>query len=278
MSAPGAHHLFSGGDLMAVSRYFGLPGCGKTTVLTMLALKGVRSGRYKNVYTNVQDLHVHGVTYVPFDLFGVYEFRECLILVDEAMVECGDRDYKNFGKDKIQAFVMHRHKFSDIVLFSQEPDGIDKKIRSITDRMYYVSKGFFTGKWFSSIHKIPYGLVWPTENSNGENLGKIVMGYKKPPLLSRIFCKRIFRPRYYPYFNSWEDERLPDIPAQYKLYTDPDHRDPVLRWYLFKSARLLKAVKLYRRSHRKDCFSKSIRSKPARRKKLAACLGAAALR
>lgn len=243
---------------MAVSRYFGLPGCGKTTVLTMLALKGVKSGKYKNIYTNVENLCVHGVTYVPFDLFGFYEFRDCLLLVDEAMVECGDRDYKAFPKERIRAFVMHRHKYSDIVLFSQEPDGIDKKIRSITDRMYYVKKGLITGKWISTIYKIPYGLVWPSENSNGENLGKIVMGYKKPPLLVSLFAKRIYRPKYYPYFDSWEDVPLPVIPSIYSAYIDPDHKDPLIRPYLRRSGTLLKNVKKYRRHHRKTCFSASL--------------------
>ncbi len=246
---------------MAVSRYFGLPGCGKTTVLTMLALKGVKSGKYKHVYSNVENLCIHGVTYVPFDLFGVYEFRDCLILIDEAMVECGDRDHKSFGKEKIRAFVMHRHKYSDIVLFSQEPDGVDKKIRSITDRMYYVKKGFFTRKWISSIYKIPYGLVWPTENSNGENLGRIVMGYKKPPFFACLFARRVYRPKYYPYFDSWEDIPLPPIPDQYQPYQDPNFRDPLLLPAIRKSAALMRCVKKYRRIHRKCCFSRCLHSK-----------------
>lgn len=237
---------------MAVSRYFGLPGCGKTTVLTMLALKGIKSGKYKNVYTNVENLYIHGVTYVPFDHFGIYEFRDCLLLIDEAMVECGDRDFKAFGKDKIRAFVMHRHKYSDIVLFSQEPDGIDKKIRSITDRMYYVKKGLLTGKWISKIYKIPYGLVWPSENSNGENLGKIVMGYKKPPIIASLFCKRVYRPRYYPYFDSWEDSPLPAIPEKYRPYQDPNHRDPIIRPYLNKTIILLRSVRRYRKQLRRS--------------------------
>ena len=237
---------------MAVSRYFGLPGCGKTTVLTMLAIQGVKSQKYKNIYTNVENLCVHGVTYVPFDLFGDYEFRDCLLLVDEAMVECGDRDYKAFGKKKIRAFVMHRHKYSDIVLFSQEPDGIDKKIRSITDRMYYVKKGLITGKWISTIYKIPYGLVWPSENSNGENLGKIVMGYKKPPFFASLFAKRIYRPKYYPYFDSWEDIPLDPIPSKYQPYQDPKYHRPVLRIYHNKSNILLRSRRRYLRKLRHD--------------------------
>ena len=256
---------------MAVSRYFGLPGCGKTTILCWLARNGVKSGKYKHVYSNVESLRVHGCTFVPFDLFGEYDFRDCLLLVDEAMIECGDRDYKSFSKQKIRAFVMHRHKNSDIVLFSQEPDGIDKKIRSITDRMYYVKKPLLTGKWISKIYKIPYGLVWPSENSNGENLGKIVMGYKKPPLLAALFCKRIYRPKLYPYFDSFEDYDADPLPEQYKPYVDPRYRRPVFRIYWNKTIILLRSCKRVRRQARRDhakIFSSTLPSKMKIRRNL----------
>lgn len=216
---------------MAVSRYFGLPGCGKTTTFTWLALDGVSSMNYDHVYGNVH-LTVPGYTYIPFDVLGTYRLDHCLILIDEAMVECGDRDHQNFSKEKLQYFVMHRHYHCDIVLFSQEPDGVDKKIRSITDNMFYVRKGIFTGYWFSTIIKIPYGIVWPTENSNGENLGKIVMGYKKPPLFASLFAKRLYRPKYYPYFNSWEvEDDLKPLPAKYKPNSVDPWLLPVFRSY-----------------------------------------------
>lgn len=200
---------------MAVSRYFGLPGCGKTTTLAMLALNAIKSGKYKNVYCNVY-LNIPGVTYIDFDCYGRYELRDCLILLDEAMVYMGDRDYKNFTKERLEYSVMHRHHFADVVLFSQEADGIDKKMRSITADMFYVKKGLFLGKWVSTIYKIPYGIVWPDSNSNGENLGKIIMGYMKPSLLAKLFARRIWRPKYYKYFDSWEVDQLPALPSKYK--------------------------------------------------------------
>lgn len=205
---------------MAVSRYFGLPGCGKTTTLTMLARRALRSGKYENVYGNVH-LNLPGYTYVPFECFGKYDLINCLYLIDEAMVEAGDRDYKNFDKCKLERFVMHRHDNMDIVLFSQEADGIDKKIRSITDRMFYVKKGFFTGKWISSIYRIPYRILWPDANSAGENVGRILMGYVKPNIFLRIFAYRMFRPQYYKYFDSWERNPLPELPAKYQAIPKP---------------------------------------------------------
>lgn len=245
---------------MAVSRYFGLPGCGKTTTLTALALKGVRSGKYENVYTNVA-LSVHGVTCVPFDVFGEYELRDCLFLVDEAMVVCGDRDHKNFGKEKLKEFVMHRHKNCDIVLFSQEADGVDKKIRSITDRMYYVKKGIFLGKWITNIYRIPYDVMFPGEKGGGDNIGAIIMGYKQPSILSRLFAKRMYRPRYYKYFDSWENDVLPSLPEKYQPYVDPEYRKPLIRPWLNKTVILLRSAKRYRRQHRRSCFSSTLPKK-----------------
>lgn len=228
---------------MAVIRYFGLPGAGKTTILTYHALNASRSGRYRNIYSNVF-LSVHGVTHVPFDVFGTYELRDCLFLVDEAMIVCGDRDHKNFGKEKLKEFMMHRHKDCDIILFSQEADGVDKKIRSITDRMFYVKKGIITGKWFSSIYRIPYDVMFP---EGGDKIGDIIMGYKKPPFLARVFAKRLFRPKYYKYFDSWESDELPPLPPEYKPYQDPNRREALFAPWWNKMGRFYRAAKKIRK-------------------------------
>ena len=219
---------------MAVSRYFGLPGCGKTTTLAMLAYKARCSCRYKNIYCNV-DLALDGVTYVPFDVFGVYELRDCLLLVDEAAICCGDRDYKNFGKEKLKEFMLHRHKDCDIVLFSQEASGVDKKIRSITDRMFYVKKGLFLGKWITNIYRIPYDVMFP---ESGDNLGDILMGYKKPSILSRLTARRIIRSKYYQFFDSWESDVLPPLPAKFQAYQDDLFQRPS-RYIVFDKIRYL---------------------------------------
>lgn len=245
---------------MAVKRFFGLPGCGKTTTFTWLAYKGLTSGKYDNVYGNVH-LSLPGYTYVPFDVLGKYQLENCLVLIDEAMVECGDRDYKGFGKEKIEFFVMHRHYSTDVYLFSQEADGVDKKVRSVSADMYYVRKGLFLGSWVSNIYKIPYGIVWPSENSNGENLGKIVMGYMKPSFLSKMFAKRLWRPKYYKWFDSWEARQLPPLPRRVEIaknvwvdiVTNPGRIEPkhwILR-YLRKTAILLRWERRYKKTQKR---------------------------
>lgn len=202
---------------MAVSLYFGLPGAGKTTLMTHLALKNRK--KYKHIYCNV-NLLIDGVTYIDNDCIGKYDLSDCLILIDEATLFADSRAYKEFGKGKLTYFLEHRHYNADICLFTQQWDGVDRKIRVITDRVYYVFKGKLLGHWFTSYYRIPYGIIIPDPKkmNGGEKLGDIVQGYSKPHILIRMFCPKLFRPMYYKYFDSWERPYLPPLPLQYKPY------------------------------------------------------------
>ena len=92
--------------------------------------------------------------------------------------------------------------------------------------------------------------MFPGDKGGGDNIGAIIMGYKQPGILSRIFAQRLYRPRYYRYFDSWENDPLPELPQQYKPYQDPAHREPLIRPYLHKSCILLRSCKRYRRAAR----------------------------
>lgn len=201
---------------MAVSLYFGLPGAGKTTMMCALMLKGVKSKRYQHVYCNVQN-SIPGVTYIDNDCIGVYDLRDALICIDEATLFADSRAYKSFDKSKLTYFLEHRHYNVDIILFTQQWDGVDRKIRVITDRVYYVYKGMFLGHWFTRSYRVPYGIIIPDPKSAGEKLGEIIQGYAKPNILIRLFSPWLYRPKYYKYFDSWECPPLPQLPAKYKV-------------------------------------------------------------
>lgn len=227
---------------MAISLYFGLPGCGKTTWLTAIAYQALRKGSYANVYTNVH-LNLPGITYIDNECIGKYELRDCLLLIDEATLFADNRDHKNFTKGQISYFLEHRHRHADIVLFTQQWDGVDRKIRVITDRVYYVYKGFLTGKWVSCCWQVPYGILFPDPKKTGEKLGEIVQGYSKPPFLTRVFCRRLWRPKYYKYFDSWELDPFPDLPDKYQVYEPDVITQPCAPAYLSHMRRLRKRTK-----------------------------------
>lgn len=207
---------------MAVILYFGLPGCGKTTLLTKLAYDASKKDKYDNIYCNVK-ISVPGVTYISNDCIGKYKLANGLILIDEATLFADNRSYKEFDKQKIEYFLEHRHFNVDIILFTQQWDGIDRKIRVITDRVYYVYKGVLLGHWFTTYYRIPYGIIIPDKKSNGEKLGEIIQGYCKPNLLIRLFAPKVYRPKYYKYFDSWEQPYRPPLPACYKPHVSIYH-------------------------------------------------------
>lgn len=231
---------------MAVSLYFGLPGCGKTTMLTKLAYDAALSGRYLNIYTNV-GVNIPGVTLIDNSCIGVYELRDCLLLIDEATLFADSRDHKNFTKKQISYFLEHRHRCADIVLFTQQWDGVDKKIRVITDRVYYMYKGTITGFWISKCVRIPYGIVFPDPKKGGDKLGEIIQGYSKPPLLARIFARRIYRPKFYPYFDSWELDPFEPLPEKYRPVYGDIHSN---RWFLHYIKKSRSFYRIIRRDRR----------------------------
>lgn len=212
-----------------VKLFFGLPGCGKTTILTMMAYKALKARRphYKHVYSNVylgRKPPFDRIIYIDKDDIGIYDISDGLLLLDECTLLFDSRDYKNFSKPMLSYFLLHRHYNVDIILFTQQWDGVDRKIRVITDRVYYVYKTILTGKWISKYYRIPYGIIIPDANkkNSGEKLGDIVQGYCKPSFFQRIFCSRVYRPKYYRFFDSWEAPQLPPLPQTMKQPPDAD--------------------------------------------------------
>lgn len=203
---------------MAISLYFGLPGAGKSTLLASHALMAInKKGKYKkyqNVYVNTPDLDISGLIHIENLDLGKYDIRDGLVLIDEATIAYDSRDYKNHSKDFIQYMLLHRHYNVDIELFSQQWDGVDRKIRIITDRVFYLYKGLITGKWVTKYYRIPYGIIIPDgrKQQNGSNLGEIIQGYCKPNIIERIFAHRLWRPKYYKYFDSWDCPTLEQLP------------------------------------------------------------------
>lgn len=260
MGAPGL-------DLMevytlAVSLYFGLPGCGKTTMAAKIAYDAVRDPKYTHVWCNFP-INMPGVIVIDNDVIGQYELRDGLLLIDEATIFADSRDYKNFSRNRMEYFLLHRHYNVDIILFTQRWDAVDLKIRSITDRVYYIRKGWLLGHWISTCWRIPYDIIIPDPKKGGDKLGEIIQGYCKPNFLVRLFATRVYRPRYYQYFDSWECKPMEALPRKYSPIQgeiDP----PVSLWTCCNKRIILlrswRKAKRRLKSNKTDVYTRSLPS------------------
>lgn len=204
---------------MSISLYFGLPGSGKSTFYTYFAVKAsklITKGKlpYHKIYGNMPLIGVPHYECIPFDFVGKYQLDHCLILIDEAGLLVDNRDYKSLKPHLRDFLMLHRHYKCDIMFFNQGWDSLDRKIRVITNRVFYVYKPMIIGRWFSKCYQIPYGIIIPDpKKDDSTKLGEIVQGYCKPGLLKRIFSPLIFRPKYYKYFDSFDAPALAPLPS-----------------------------------------------------------------
>lgn len=188
-----------------ITCFFGLPGCGKSTLLAKLAykeLKRIKKGKSKYVRV-LSNYFIRGCSVLDFDMLGKYDMSNSLILIDEISLDADSRDFKSFSKPLKQFFILHRHYGCDIIYATQQYDGVDRKIRELTQNLYYMKKaGPLT--YATAI----YRKITITEDS------EIKMGYVLPKLIkiisnirhTMIFC---FRPRYYKLFDSFDAPVLP---------------------------------------------------------------------
>lgn len=189
--------------------YFGLPRSGKTTLLVKLALKEskrIKKGksRYKRILTNFGTKNIPYCYQIPFSAIGKYDIADSFVIIDESSIECDNRDWKNLSKSFINFMMLHGHYNTKFVFASQSYNGYDKKLRSITDNVYYITKKGITGLFLSKVLRIPYGIIIPDKKDNaGSKFGEICEGYCKPSFIHRLLAPRIFRPRYYKYFDSY---------------------------------------------------------------------------
>lgn len=202
-----------------ITGYFGLPGCGKTTMAAKKARqinKKIKRDKirvkyglkrkcpYDYVFTNFpcKDCYV-----VDFSDLGRKNLQRACLIFDEITKDADNRDFKHFKKSSVEGFILHRHYFLDIFYYTQNWNAVDKKIRDLTHSLFYVRKSMLPGlSQFSRARRIFRDITI------NEYTKEIVTGYRFPNIFELILdilgIIRIgeicFRPFYYKDFDSFE--------------------------------------------------------------------------
>ncbi len=191
-----------------ISCYFGVPGCGKTTLLTKLATRERKRLRKRYNYIYTINFSCEGCIPLTWDDLGRYRFENSLILIDEITLLADNRDFKSFPKDILEFFTLHRHMGLDIVYATQNFENVDKKIRDLTHDLWYMSKSiipFLSGFTFAR-------RIYRNININ-EYTSELTLGYRFCSLLESFFARNtmiIWRRKYYRYMDSFDLMTLKD--------------------------------------------------------------------
>lgn len=195
---------------MAISCVFGPPGCGKSSVLTIIAqkeLKRISKGKskYDAVYTNFP---CSGCLQLDFSLLGSYYYRNCLIILDELTLSADNRSWKSFPKQIKEFICLHRHFGIDIIYTVQDWSRAEKTIRENTVNLLYLDRFF----WWSIARPI-YRTI-----TINEYIGDLIQGYRFPTFGETLFggVKIYFIKRAWRYYNSFDKygfDKLPSPPT-----------------------------------------------------------------
>lgn len=195
-----------------ITCYFGVPGVGKTTLLTKLAVKAIKRmnkgrGKYENVYTN---FYCKGARRIDFKDLKTYKICDSLILLDEITMDADNRDFKNFPDEIRDFFILHRHLGNDIIYATQGYDAVDKKIRLLTQELWYMQKSVVP--FLSSLTTAK--RIYRTIDIN-EHTSELTLGYRFCNFIESMCTsnfKSVWRRRYYKYFDSFDEGVLASRP------------------------------------------------------------------
>lgn len=196
-----------------ITCYFGVPGCGKTSILAQIGIKELNKikkdkSQYLHVYTN---FYLKGAEKISFSDMKDFRPEESLILLDELAIDADNRNFKNFDAATRDFFILHRHANNDIVYTTQNYTMVDMKIKNLTYDLWYMYRPptFLLGQFTFAKR------IFRTVAIN-EHTSDLVLGYRFSNFLERISnkCVRIV-PRflYYKFFSTNQLMQIKDRPV-----------------------------------------------------------------
>ena len=136
---------------------------------------------------------------IDWKMIGTYDFRDCVILIDEASIDINNRFFHNMALSTIKYLKLHRHYRAQMYFFSQSHDDVDVTVRRLSDKYYLVSKSIF----FPITRKFILRLIRKQVGINDDKL--ICDSFDFVPLSKFKFSGR----RVFPHFDSFDAPKLP---------------------------------------------------------------------
>lgn len=174
--------------------YFGSVGSGKSTYASKLAYQYQKKG-----IKVLSNFNIKGCKEFDYKDLGTFNITDCLIIIDEAGIDFDNRNFKdNFTKSMVRFFKTHRHYNVDIVVFSQDWEDMDKKLRKLATKLYEIKKSYFPFTFKRRQIKKYIGI--------NEMDGQIQELYEYIPFSSRYTLGF----KYWKLFDSYERVELPN--------------------------------------------------------------------
>lgn len=202
-----------------INAVFGLPGVGKSIFSAYCAYCGVHGKKipvpghfttYEHIMTN---FHCDGCLKLDFDDLGEYMIKDSLIIIDEVQLFCDCRNYKNFSSSLRDFLCQHRKLGNDIIYCSQSYGDMDKKLRTLTDHLYYLDR------YFGLIRVRPIKAFFRVDGSicEGYEMGtnKDALFYFPRTLYGYVDTNEIIKGLDFPekIFEYWDNIRVYDFPT-----------------------------------------------------------------
>lgn len=198
-----------------ITIFFAPPGVGKSSLCARFAFwehvrKRFGINHYDRVLCNFPVRYTY--TFDKTDI-GKYDLsdgdKRTLVLLDEVSVEFHARMYKDLKQAQIEHFKKHRKYNEDFYVFSQVFDDMDKVIRDLAPRLYYLKPCTFLPHHVKAL-RLKKSLVVDKEKH------AIIDGYEFDFWLLRIFStRRFYIPFYWHLFDSWDAPELPKKDFKY---------------------------------------------------------------
>lgn len=187
--------------------FFGRKRCGKSTLLTRLAVRALAHGQ--RVYSTIP---IEGTYLFDGKQTGFFQFEpNSLVLIDEVGLVFPSREFKSFKAETRSLFKLQGHYKLTIVICSQSFD-VDKAIRDLCDEIYLVKKWF---KYLSICKRVRRSIVVTKATDYGGSTFADQYELTRFPFgRNRIYT---WLPLYWKKFDSYACPKLPDEKPFVKL-------------------------------------------------------------